>query len=354
MESCHSSLIRLGDLSRYRETELVPKPSDRKWDQAILFYDLAGILNPDSGVSHNQLAVIGLADGNHLRATYHLYRALSAIVPHPTANGNLGIEFRKILVAWTKGELLSNSKDSNASLISLFIYFHAQCFKGADFPEHDGIEIEILSQIAVNIKEQSLEPALLHKFCLINIAAEDYARRRAQFGENMGNAQYSFQRMNVKVFFTLLRLLFAEIESSVSSESEKITPVTKCVLPVLRQYSSWLLSNSDKLTSETKDTQLYVQIKELWKLYASTLSLLIVTFEVAELPDVNYLLHEDEEILGFNPLINSMTVRRYLDEKGTRKPRSSDVSKRGDAKIEMLYRIREIVLDGLDLVINKV
>ena len=83
LQSCHATLIRLGDLSRYRETELVAK--DRNWGPAIGYYDLAMVIYPASGASHNQLAVIALADGNHLRATYHLYRALSAHEPHPSA-----------------------------------------------------------------------------------------------------------------------------------------------------------------------------------------------------------------------------------------------------------------------------
>jgi hypothetical protein len=104
LQSCHATLIRLGDLSRYRESELVSK--DRNWGPAIGYYDLASVINPASGASQNQLAIIALADGNHLRATYHLYRALSAQEPHPTAKGNLEIELRKIMSAWAKRELI--------------------------------------------------------------------------------------------------------------------------------------------------------------------------------------------------------------------------------------------------------
>src|SRR5436190_3811563 len=161
--SCHSTLIRLGDLSRYYEMELVPPTKSRNWGRAIGYYSLAGTIKPESGVSDNQLAVIALADGNHLQATYHLYRALSAREPYPTSNGNLEIEFRKILTAWAKGELGAASKDEKASLISWFIYLHAQCYKGVDFPEHDELENEILSQLAVDLKEQSLEVVLLQK-----------------------------------------------------------------------------------------------------------------------------------------------------------------------------------------------
>lgn len=178
LQSCHATLIRLGDLSRYRETELVTK--DRNWGPAIGYYDLAMVIYPASGASHNQLAVIALADGSHLRATYHLYRALSAHDPHPSARGNLEIEFKKVMSAWTKRELIrpEDAGIPGRALAPWFVYFHAQCYKGVDFPEHDELESEVLSQLAVDLKERSLE-GTLQKFCLVNIAAEAFARKRS-------------------------------------------------------------------------------------------------------------------------------------------------------------------------------
>lgn len=178
--SCHATLIRLGDLSRYRETELVSGKS-RNWGPAIGYYDLASIIHPASGASHNQLAVIALADGNHLRATYHLYRALSAQEPRPGSKGNLEIEFKKVLSLWTKGELIPKEDAGipGKALTHWFVYLHAQCYKGLDFLEHDELENEVLSQLAVDLKERSLE-GTLQKFVLINIAAEDLATARSE------------------------------------------------------------------------------------------------------------------------------------------------------------------------------
>ncbi|OAX79223.1 hypothetical protein ACJ72_06458 [Emergomyces africanus] len=358
--TCHATLIRLGDLSRYREMELVPPTKNRNWDRAIRYYKLADSLHPDSGMSHNQLAVIGLADGNHLQATYHLYRALSAQEPYPTSHGNLEIEFRKVLAAWAKGEPITNPNDEEASLISLFIYLHAQCYKGVDFPEHDELENEILSQMAVDLKELSLPPHLLQKLCLINIAAEEYANARRENGpdadgvEPARDARLFFQRLNVKTFFTLLQILLSELEcSAAANESEKITPVAQGVLPALRHYSSWLLSNSGSLVCEDQDTLLYVQIKEFWKMYASTLSLLTSSFDVPSLSDVGYLLLEDEDTLGFSPLVNDITWRRYVDERGQKKPRADDLMEKLPVHVEMLFRVREFVIDGLDLVVQE-
>jgi hypothetical protein len=176
LASCHATLIRLGDLSRYRETELVHK--DRNWGPAIGYYDLASTINPSSGTSHNQLAIIALADGNHLRATYHLYRALSALEPHPSSKGNLDLEFKKILNKQNKIPL-EDAGIPGRALIPWFVCLHAKCYKGADFAEHDELENEVMSQLAVGLKERPLE-ATLQKFILINMAAEYVSKIRSK------------------------------------------------------------------------------------------------------------------------------------------------------------------------------
>ena len=176
--SCHQTLVRLGDLSRWRETQSVSK--DRNWGPAIGYYNLAGLIYPTSGASHNQLAVIALLDANHLSATCHLYRALVVEEPHPSAKGNLEIEFRKIEEAWNKGELIKtdqvkNSQEPGKALVGWFMRLHARCYKGLDFPEHEELESEVLSQLVVDLKERSFE-STLSKFVMINIAAEYFAR----------------------------------------------------------------------------------------------------------------------------------------------------------------------------------
>ncbi|PWY70230.1 hypothetical protein BO70DRAFT_343761 [Aspergillus heteromorphus CBS 117.55] len=345
LQSCHATLIRLGDLSRYRETELVEK--NRNWGPAIGYYDLATLIYPSSGASHNQLAVIALADGNHLRATYHLYRALAAQEPHPSARGNLEIEFRKVMNAWAKRELIP-PEDAG--------------IPGVDFPEHDELESEVLNQLAVDLKERSLE-GTLQKFCLINIAAEEFSRTRT-IEESVSNARLFFQRVNVKTFFTLLQILLAEVErfavedpdnKDATTGPDKVTVVARRILPALRNYSSWLLTVSSLLVAYKgeKDTPLAVQIIEFWKIYANTLTLLASTFDVVHLPEVDYLLEEDEETLGFAPLTTESTSRRYLSSNGQQKPRMNDPGvERNHPNMEMLYRIREFVIDGLDLVVS--
>jgi len=392
--SCHQTLVRLGDLSRYRETELVTK--DRNWGPAIGYYDLAGTIYPVSGASHNQLAVIALADGNHLRATYHLYRALAVDEPHQTAKGNLEIEFKKILAAWDKGELISKGSARDGSgadnaLLGWFMRLHARCYKGIEFTEHDELENEVLSQLAVDLKERSLE-GTLQKLVLVNIAAEYFAGVRIQGKLKLSlwpvvqladptpddpkskdnfQAFFFFQRLNVKTFFTFLQILQPELERFATEESttgdangpsnglEKVTAVASRILPALRHYSSWLVSNAALLIAEVGDTSLNVQIKELWKIYANTLTLLAATFPVSELPNIDYLLEEDVDTLGFKPFTNDRTWKRYFhDERQESRDRKSKWNDRGVGRhhpnVEMLGRIRDFLVDGLTLATDEV
>ena len=175
LTSCHRTLVRLGDLSRYRETEVVGK--EHNWAPAIGYYVLAGDILPASGASHNQLAVIARTDVNHLDAIYHLYRALAVEEPHPAAQGNLELEFRKIHEAWDKDETIANGQGPGKALVGCYMRLHARCYNGVDFAEHDEVENEILSQLAVGLKERPLE-GILCKLIVINLAAESFAVNR--------------------------------------------------------------------------------------------------------------------------------------------------------------------------------
>lgn len=154
---------------------------DKNWGPAIGYYDLATLLNPQSGASHNQLAAIALAEKNHIRTVYHLYRALAVEKPFPTAKANLEVEFKKILGAWKRNELAfsDDSSQSGKALCASFICLHARCYKGIELEEHDELENEFLRHLAVELKERSLDH-LLQRVCIINIAAEYLAGARAQ------------------------------------------------------------------------------------------------------------------------------------------------------------------------------
>lgn len=168
--------------------------------------------------------------------------------------------------------------------------------------------------------------------------------------------------------FTLLQILQPELERQVDSEDEsdlggvritgpeQISAVARRVLPGLRHYSSWLTSNAAVLTAQLGDSSLTVQIKELWKIYASTLTLLASTFPVPDLPSIEYLFEEDEDTLGFKPFVNDRAKRRYYNQESLSiKPKwHQDGVERHHPNVEMLGRIRDFLTEGLLLAVDEV
>ncbi|KKY20087.1 putative smg protein [Phaeomoniella chlamydospora] len=328
LQSCHATLIRLGDLSRYRETEL--KSRERNWGPATGYYELALSINKESGLPHNQMAVIALADGNHLRALYRLYRAQAVKSPHPSARNNLDIEFSKIIHLKEKNELFSQGGirggvSAERTVEAWFLYFHARCDKGAQWAEYEDAENELLSQLSVLLKDRPVEgqlersTSLLQRVTLINIAAEYVARQRAaEQKDNEGFlAAYRFyEQLNLKTFSNLLHIMTGEL-----AEKGELTSVLRRILPALRNYSGWLLTNVSFLVAQHDDPFLGMHIKFFWTTYAKALTSLAATFPVENLPaPISYMLSEDEDTIGFVPLYNDDTSRRYYGVDDELKP----------------------------------
>lgn len=169
--SCHSSLLRLGDLSRYRNQV---RTKDRSWAPAMGYYALANDLCPNNGSAHNQMAVISLADGNHLDVIYHLFRAIAIKEPHPVAEENLGNKFERILVSWEKRR---PQPDNLSRLVWWFVLLQARFHVGKEFSTRAELEKEVLSRLAMLLKEQS-SADVLQKVVIISIAAEAFAAKK--------------------------------------------------------------------------------------------------------------------------------------------------------------------------------
>lgn len=170
---CHQALLRLGDLSRYRNAL---RTKERSWEPALGYYTLANDLYPEAGEAHNQMAIIALEDNHHFNAVYHLYRALTTKEPHKFAKGNLELEFKKLKSAWDK-KTPQPKTDSLGTLIWWFVLLQAKFYDGVDFPEHGELEKEVLSRLTLLLKEQSFD-ASLEKLIIINVAAENFAGQR--------------------------------------------------------------------------------------------------------------------------------------------------------------------------------
>jgi len=365
--SCHATLLRLGDLSRYRNEIRV---KDRSWEPALGYYSLAGNLCPDSGSSHHQIAVVALADQDHLDALYHLHRAIAINEPYPMAKSNLEIEFKKILAAWEKKPVPHAKLSNEATLTLWFVRLQSKFYKGADFVgnTHQELEDEVLSRLTRLLREQSFETTL-EKIVITSIAAEYLAAERLHDSSLSSDTMKSFQfllRFNIRTIIALLQTLQPELVDTVSGEElpshidgsqpiqsrEKITAVARRVLPVLRQYSTWLVAKSSVI-AQAAHTDLGPYIRQLWIIYADVMTKITGIFPVEDLDTVGYLLEEDEMTVGFKPLrVPELTAESnlYVDEDGMMKPRFTDPGiERSHPNIEMVARIRDILLCALTL-----
>ncbi|KAL8764194.1 MAG: hypothetical protein Q9184_000163 [Pyrenodesmia sp. 2 TL-2023] len=366
LQSCHQSLIHLGDLSRYRESELNVKGKDRNWGPAIGYYDLAIAINPASGLPHNQLAIISKSEGDHARALYHLYRAQNALEPPPTAFANLQLEFKKIREASERSNTATESHgESDHPLVTLqrcVPLLHACCFNGTDFPEYTNIETQILGRLSAGLRRHCLETSFVNRMVLSNIAADFIAGDRWQDAPELSQNEVAFkffQILNAQTFRTLLRLLLVEYENRSKPDRsdglDVLTPASRRLLPGLRLYSSWLITRAALLSAHLGDATFGKSIKDFWATYVEVLTLILSTTSFANLPQVEYLLEEDEEIIGFGPLQEEQHQRKFLDP-GTlkRKPKCYEQGvKRHHPNVETLCRIRDFVEDAIELAENE-
>lgn len=137
--------------------------------------------------------------------------------------------------------------------------------------------------------------------------------------------------------------------------TNKILVASGRILPALRVYSCWLYQNSQLLFGLKGDPTLAPSIESFWKAYGRTLDLVASNFSVWELETyspVPYMLEEDVNTLGFEPLIarsGGKANRVWKDmATGIFKPRFSDreISRFSPAE-EMLCRVYGFLEDGL-------
>lgn len=173
---------------------------------------------------------------------------------------------------------------------------------------------------------------------------------------------FFYLRLNVKTFFVLLQVLQPELDRLSEGDdvrqlsertthlSDKITAVARRILPGLRLYSTWFQRYWQVLNANIADTLTTVDVQELWKAYAATLTLLASSFPVDQLPQESYMLEEDTETIGFQPLVSPDTMKLWYDG-GVMKQKWTELE-RNHPNVEMLMRVKDLLVDGLVLTQN--
>ncbi|KAL1302699.1 hypothetical protein AAFC00_003060 [Neodothiora populina] len=366
--SCYQTLIYLGDLFRYRAAERLDKVPD--WGPAIGYYALAASLRATSGVAFHQQSVVAFEQGDYLRSTYHLYRAIVVEEPHPNAVANLELQFKKIIAGWNKGDLVPKNlpHDKTASrkaLVAWFIRFHSMCYRGKQFSQYEELEKEVLSRTESELKNGTLD-GVLPKIMFINFAAQACAATRLQQApdrEEYMQAYFFFLRLNVRFFITLLDSYTSDLDKVGTRDqgpkgarelSQAITDQARHVLPCLRLYSAWLLGNAHLVAAGVGDDDLLKSVDQFWMKYASTLSAVAIAFPYTQLPEAGYQLEEDVDAYGFLPLISEHTQSLWRTPGSTEnKPKFNDMGlPRLAVDIEMLARLRDLQYDAMRLAVD--
>ncbi|KAK5122608.1 hypothetical protein LTR85_003871 [Meristemomyces frigidus] len=369
LASCHQALIYLGDLSRYRASEQLDKKPD--FGPALGYYGLACTLRPSSGMGHHQQAVVALEQRHHLRAIYHLYRAIVVADPHPNAANNLKLEFDKVNSAFRKGELLPKSAPHDPEgpkrmLTAWFVRMHSMCSKGEEFKEHKELEQTLLDKLVAVIKHSTVDiNTTLMRIVMVNLAAQYNAMEmfKAKQTPDYQQAFFYFLQLNLKTYTTLLQLFNEEIralDSIVTDEDDPATKLTRTVrriLPALRVYSAWLLPNVQIIAGLASDATLKDVITAFWQAYTRAIGLVADenAFGIWVLDEfrASYMLEEDTETLEYKPVQNEWTkVWRNWRKKDTDtlKARFSDRDVvRMSVDEEMLARLMGMLDDGMHL-----
>lgn len=371
LTSCHSTLIRLGDLARYR-TQARRKSSG--YEIALTYYSLAQHLKPHSGFASHQMGIINLDQGHHLDVVYHFYRAWVVESPHPNARPNLESEFKSLNLPQTAAtKPRHNSSAPQDAFTMWFVRLHALFYKGEVFQQQSELEGEVMHRLEMAARSAT-SPNTLLKMTLVNISAHHIASLKYNGMHHLPPSydappylsvenrdddaasrfyQYTL-RFNARFILTFCGVLETELRNALSNNGEDLsgdpistqkTSVIEHLLPVLRMYSIWLGTHRHELFGATAvfGTLIPMMVQGL----ARTFTLLCVeTYKSENLATCPYLLVEDLEMLGLRPLSDDKVpeaCRFYYGEGGKLKPYLQEPGHRLDSSGENAARILDIL-----------
>jgi hypothetical protein len=364
------TLIHLGDLSRWRYVGNLDRSTKSGWLTAASYYKLAQEVCPASGFPQHQLAVLALHDNKVFYALHDLYQSLCSKKAHPEAGSNLDLLLRKRLATANHLELvkLVQPKHGNVAVGQLrawFLKLHVFMYLGVAFSAHEEMESEVLNRLSLALKDgTALDTTLVH-MAVINIAAESVAFDKSQAGvDTLKNAEayFFFLRHNVRTFLELLKHLYNNLQEHFrekvtsdqdSTGSGKIPPVSEPAIYAIRLYSLWFTKNWEFLqkcmSTDQPDLKTSHHIRELFAVFAPVLTMVFEQYplsDVVSTAELEYLLKEEEQTMGFLPLQGDSTMDVWM--KGG-EPKYVLRTAKGDGQVEMehLVRLRDLFARGL-------
>ncbi|KAI1344115.1 hypothetical protein F5Y15DRAFT_103050 [Xylariaceae sp. FL0016] len=368
LNSCQTTLVRLGDLARYR-CQTSDKVNKATFEKALDYYGLANILDPDDGSAHHQTAVLYQLQNQHLDIVYHFHRAICIAKPHELALGNLEREYKTL--ENPQHSKRGPGRDPSEAMITWFVRLHSFFLQGKQFTQQSELENEVLHRIELAMKKDDTD-GILRKMILTNIAAYDIATVKVKTSwtiEGSTSCQFLL-RFNVRTILILLRLLrSAFLEESKPGSDDRRESVddettltfgssSMKLLPLFRIYIAWVYVVRADLVQYEEYLEPY--LKEVYRLLADTLTALNVYIDLAMgTTSSKYLLPEDLDAQGLRPLGDPRLPFFWLttDQQGdgqtrqqrVQKPRQIIFGRQFRPQTETVWRIRDIVCCGVFL-----
>ncbi|XP_073302173.1 nonsense-mediated mRNA decay factor SMG7-like isoform X2 [Primulina huaijiensis] len=370
--TCHRLLICLGDLARY--AEILKKPDTRKWSVAANYYLKATKTWPESGNSHNQLALLATYVGDSFLALYHSLRSLEAKEPFPDAWRNLVLLFEE-------------KKSTQLPSFSTEVSFDFYDIPGRNFLQNKSTaengsskEIEIAEMKNASAEIFDLWPSVIRtiSFFIIRSSLEEFPRtfthmlssleallvvddaeltatmESYQFVDSLIKAPYRAIQLVSTFIFMLHRLVQnpklkdpTGIDEKMQSEYTPLALATvficmgrltercqkcnmaKCpLLPAVLVFVEWLVGALDEAETHVTDERVVNAMTYFFGVLSEFLNRLDQNESVIDAD--NTALWEDHELRGFCPLAH---VHEILDFTATDKEWRDDCDKRRSRRI---------------------
>ncbi|KAJ3565623.1 hypothetical protein NPX13_g7438 [Xylaria arbuscula] len=362
LKSCQMTLVRLGDLVRYRC--LVEKSFQAAFDTASDYYNLAISLDPEDGSAHHQLAVLHKIPGQHFDMVYHFHRAIVVARPSELAVQNLKQEFKN-------PERKGPAKDPSQAMLTWFVQLHAFYYHGKHFSQQGELEEEVLHRVELAFKTETFDNTLLLKMILVNMAAYDISKEKVEASWTIQGSQSCqfLLRFNVRMMLILSRVLDRTLcdhtptttSDSTANDGESCIPISPSLLkllPLFRLYISWSYVTRADLVQFQEYLEPY--IKELYRLLPDIFTIFNRYIDITkDTVSSKYLLPEDIEAQGLRPLTDKklplfLHVVEHHRSDGpklvkTRKPQQNLVGHQYKPETEAVWRIRDIMCCGVFL-----
>ncbi|PNS15227.1 Protein SMG7 [Sphaceloma murrayae] len=356
---CYQALISLGDLCRWRAAEKLDR--EPTWSHAVGYYDLAAALTPSNGAAFHQRAFIEISQKDHFRAIYYFYRSIVVEDRFPNAINNLAIELKSLRKKWGSEELDPTTASTDTSvkrkaLTMWFIRLHSLSYTGEEIPGHAELESTFLMHLEDATKRQD-NSGLLLKLVMANMAAERTSLIRLSEADGGASgaiitAFNNFHRLTVRTLTALLRALEKQLSLPSPQHANGrahshplarlVSPEIQTILPALRIYQYYLLSNRQFLLADEPDSLNGQAAQEFWTTFARVSSRIANTFPLAQLPEVRYPLAEDVDAIAFGPVVSKATAEMWTNVDGSPSSRPGDQGvNRESASVEMLSRLRD-------------